>query len=607
MPTAPVAGLVEWLATAGTERGIHFSVPESGAWDFWSYHRLADRSRHVAAGLRAAGVRPGEVVTLVHRGGPDFVAAFFGTLLAGAAPSPLAPPMRFGDPAAHAERITTCVPAAGANLVLCEADLADRLRQLLATAGVAVPVRATVELLAGTAPEPPGDPTPPGASIPAGDPVPSGDTVALVQFTSGSSGRSRGVRISHAALAANIAAIRDWLEMTPGDTTASWLPVHHDMGLIGTLLTPIVNGSDLYQLTPEEFVRRPARYLECFGVHGASLTAMPTFGLDHLTRRVPEAAIRGWELAHWRAVIIGAERVAPRVLDAFTRHLAPAGFRDTALLPAYGLAEATLAVTGVPLREAWRRLHPDPRTLSPGEAVREDGAAAPIAGSGRPLRGVGVSVVDEAGAAVPAGTVGEIVVTGASLGSGYLEPGAATTTGSPSAFTPSGLRTGDAGFLHEGQLYVLGRLGDAMKVRGRTVFAEELEAAIAVAGIPAQRVAVLLGDAHGEPAAVVLLEHPDPRWVELARAAVAARVDGARLSVRAVPRGAIARTTSGKPRRRPMWREFLRTGAGDRAGADRDIDIDLDTDTDIHQRSGQRVATARHAAAAAGRQDSHHD
>ena len=569
-------GLLEWLPEADDERGIRF-LQAAGEWDFWSYRQVAERVREVGGGLREFGLRPGDVVTLIHQSGPDFVASFFGALLAGAVPSPLAPPMAFEDTAAYDHRILTLVLAAKARLVLCDGEFVERLEGLLtspdadAGGGAGVEIRDAQGLSTRT---------PLGwGDWPAFATGQDPHTPALVQFTSGSSERPHAVRVSHGALSANIAAIRDWLELTPQDATASWLPLHHDMGLIGCLLTPVVNRSDLWLLRPGEFVRRPLRYLECFGQHGARLTAMPPFGLDYLTRRVPPEATTGLDLSEWRAVIVGAERIDPRVLTAFADQLEPRGFRRNALLPAYGLAEATLAVTGVRPTEEWTCLRPVPATLTPGRIVQRADDGLPMVGCGRPLRGVEVWIADESGLPVDSGTVGEIMVRGTGLADGYV-----MRVSSPSSFELDCLRTGDAGFLWDGELYVLGRLGDAMKIRGRTVFAEDLEAVVAAAGIPNQQIAVLLGERQGRPTALVLLEDARPGWAQVANGVMTVRAEGADVTALEVPCGTIQRTTSGKPRRRQLWQELV---VGDSAH--------------------YRADTPIHAAVAAGQLDSNNE
>jgi acyl-CoA synthetase (AMP-forming)/AMP-acid ligase II len=197
-------------------------------------------------------------------------------------------------------------------------------------------------------------------------------------------------------------------------------------------------------------------------------------------------------------MVVGAERIDARTLRAFHALLAPAGLRREALLPAYGLAEATLAVSGVPVDEGWTSVAPEPASLALGRGIEPGGdAAAEVVGCGRPLAGVAVSVEDEAGAALPEGHVGEVVVRGASLAAGYVGGAAASLT----TLADGELRTGDAGFLRDGQLFVLGRLGDGLKVRGRAVFSEDLEVALGEAGVSRQRVAVLLGVHAGTPTA----------------------------------------------------------------------------------------------------------
>ncbi|MEV6815542.1 AMP-binding protein [Micromonospora sp. NPDC051296] len=524
-----MTGLLSWLAAPRADRGIRFSRPD-GDWDRWSYPRLAGLARGHAAGLAARGVCPGDVVGLVLPTGPEFVGTLFGTLLAGATASPLAPPATFGDPDRYAEHLATALAAMRPRLVVVDPGSAPAVARAAARAGV-----PTVDV---------GDL--PGDAVEASPAEPA--RLALLQFTSGTTGAVHGVRVPYPALEANVAAIREWLEMTPDDPTASWLPVHHDMGLVGCLLAPIVTGADLWLLTPAEFVRRPTRYLECFGRHGARLTAMPGFGLAHVVRRVRPEQLAGLDLARWRAVIVGAERIQPSTLERFADLLAPYGLRREALLPAYGLAEATLAVTGLPLRSGWRQ--------APGP----DGV--PVVGCGGPLAGARVTVTDDDGRPVDDGVVGEIVVGGAGVTDGYADG---------TAFGDGTVRTGDAGFLRDGDLFVLGRLGDSLKVRGRTVFAEDLDAALGAAlDAPPGRLATVLGLRAGTPTVVVHLEHPRPEWLPRIPRLVLPLVPEATVHVVSVPAGTVPRTTSGKPKRRLLWRTFVESptppGSADAAG-----------------------------------------
>lgn len=550
--------LLGWLRNPSSDRGIRFARGTDG-WDAWTYARLAELTERTAAGLAAAGVRPGSVVTLLGGSGPEFVAAFFGALRAGATPSPVAPPLAFQDSDAYRAHLRRVLRTARPAVVVTDAFLVAETESL---DDAAPPVRTVAELAAAGAPD-------------AADPSPATDDIALLQFSSGSSGAPRAVRITRSALETNVAAIRAWLRWTEDDPFASWLPLHHDMGLVGGLICSVVTGSDLWLLQPEQFIRDPLRYLACLG-GAARLSVMPAFGLDLAVRRMAAGALSGLDFSGVRGIVVGAERIDPRTLDTFAALLGPAGLRRDALLPAYGLAEATLAVTGVPVGEGWTSVRLSAGTAGVGQPVVPGMSdSVPVVGCGRPLDGVGVEVVDGEGVPLPSRHVGEIVVRGSSLAAGYL--------GDDDAAAPlaeNGFRTGDAGFLDDGQLFVLGRLGDGLKVRGRMVFSEDLEIALGEAGIPRQRIAVLLGARGGESTAVILAEEADEGVLERAAHLIRQRTDGARVVALGVARGAIARTSSGKPRRRPLWDAFVQgrltasTMAEDGGSTDRSEELD---------------------------------
>jgi acyl-CoA synthetase (AMP-forming)/AMP-acid ligase II len=511
--------VLSWLDTPAPARGLRVSTPRGG-WHFTSYRDLAALARRAAGGLRALDVPDGAVVGVVAGGGPAFVAAFFGALAAGCTAAPLPAPSRFSDRISYDRQLGAALRVARPAAVIATPDAIDRVRPL---APPGCRVADLDALTSGQSSTPHG---PPGAH-------------SLLQFTSGSTGPARAVRISAVALAANVDAIGRWLGMTAADATATWLPPHHDMGLIGCLVTPVAHQVDLWQMRPEEFVHRPARYLECFGRHGATLTAMPAFGLDYVVRRVGADRLAGLDFSGWRALVVGAERVDPATLVAFAGHLAPYGFDARALAPAYGLAEATLAVTGAPPGRPWR--------------TADAGGGARVVGCGPALGGASVSIVDESGRPRRAGAVGEIVVRGPAVADGY----AGDVSGSATRLTADALRTGDAGFLLDGHLYVLGRLGDALKLRGRTLFAEELEATLRAAGVPPRRVAVLLGHVDGRAHVVALFERAEPDWPARAGPLLGRLTEGARVVLLDAPAGTIARTASGKPRRRLLWHDFL--------------------------------------------------
>jgi acyl-CoA synthetase (AMP-forming)/AMP-acid ligase II len=528
--------VLSWLSKPAAERGVRFARGDS--WEFWSYQDLAELTTRMATGVVDAGVPRGTVVANVQRAGPDFIASLFGTMLAGCVPCPIAPRRTFDESADYAAYLLARLRASRPAMTLVDDDLAPAVTPLAraAGAGPVVPVGSLRE--AGA------------AATRAGRP---GGDLALLQFTSGSSAVARAVAVRHEALAANVRAIRGWLEMTELDPTASWLPPHHDMGLVGTLVAPVATGCDLWLMQPEQFVRDPARYLSCFGVHGARLTAMPAFGLAHVVRRTRPEQLDGMDFREWRAVIVGAERIDPKVLVDFHRLLGPHGLAREAVLPAYGLAEATLAVTGLPLRRGWRQVWLDaagrsPEATAAGRSSRTDGQA--VVGCGRPLGETGVEIRDPAGAPLPEAAVGEIIVRGPSV-AGPRQP-------ESSACLAGGVfQTGDAGFVVGGELFVLGRLGDGLKLRGRTLFSEDLEAALAEVGVPSTRVTALLGHDRGNPTVVALFERPREGWLTAAGPLLRRRAEGARVVMMDAPVGAIARTRSGKPMRRLLWRRYV--------------------------------------------------
>jgi acyl-CoA synthetase (AMP-forming)/AMP-acid ligase II len=534
--------LLAWLQAPRNDKGIYFA--QTGErWDFWSYARLARLSARAANGLAEAGAEQNDVVSIVLPSGPEFVATFFGAMLAGATSSPLAPPSVFQDSATYAQYVGNIFATARPKIVVSDRRF---LHSVAASASVAG-VRRALSF----------DELCPEASQEACWPPPKSAELALLQFTSGSSGRGNAVRVPFGALESNVAAIRRWLRWTSDDPFASWLPLYHDMGLIGALVGATVSRSDLWLLQPEHFIHSPLRYLRCFGEFGARLTVSASFGVNYIARRIRPEALRGLDFSQWRGIVVGAERIDARALHDMYALLSPFGFNRCAFLPAYGLAEATLAVTGLPLGEGWTEAAVHPESLSVGRQVavapHPEVTHTPVVGCGRPLNGVEIVIVGNDGQIVPDGWVGEIVARGASVATGYL-----SAEGSPSStrFTDAGLQTGDAGFVLEGQLFVCGRLGDSLKVRGRVIFGEDLEAAVWRLGVPRERVAALLGVHEGAPTAVLILEKLT-HWPLSLEAVIRQHAEGAKIVFVEASRGAILRTTSGKPKRRELWRAFV--------------------------------------------------
>ncbi|WP_329060628.1 AMP-binding protein [Amycolatopsis sp. NBC_01480] len=520
-----------WTEEARPDHGISFLG--SDGWEFWSYQRLAEKAGLMAGALAESGVEPEDVVVSVLPSGPQFVVTFFGAMLAGATVSPVAPAAVWHQSSQYNTHLTRVLGVARPKKVVAGANKAGQFADAVAAAGSELV--SYEDLMANGRPfrTAPSD-------------------LALLQLTSGSSGNPRGVRVSRLALANNMRAIHRWLDLADRPRSAHWMPFHHDMGLIGGLLMPAVHQSDCWSLRPGDFVRDPLTYLRCFGeAGGAEIGTMPNFGLEQVIRRVTPDRLAGLDFSGWRSVVVGAERLDPVIFEQFTDLLAPFGFRRSALTPAYGLAEATLAVNGLSrLREPrYVRLDED------GRAVDTSDTHGALIGCGTPLDGVDVRIVDEGGDPVPEGMVGEIVVSSTSLADGYVS--GVADSASLTAFAESELKTGDAGLVLGGELFPVGRLGDSMKIRGRALFAEDLEVALRELGLPGHTVAVLLGTRRTEPVAVAVLEEVPENMVAQVTKLLAQLTAGVAIDVVCGPFRTIERTTSGKPRRRTMWQRYL--------------------------------------------------
>ncbi|MER5489709.1 AMP-binding protein [Streptomyces sp. NPDC002454] len=560
--------LLDWLSAPRTTRGIHVAC-DDGTWRFTPYARLAVDARRIARRLRAEGAGRGRVVSLVLDDPYRFISAFMGTLLAGAVPAPLAPPTALRGTERYHAHLGRVFRAVRPELVLTEDDHAAVVRRGLDGAD-----RTAARLLLPGALASPGTPDDPGAGTVAGEVLdrPDGE-LALIQFTSGSTGDPKGVRVTWGSLAANAEACRRWLGWTDEDSFASWLPLHHDMGLIGGMVMPVATGTDVWLMRPHQFLRSPLRWLECLGRRGATLTTAPGFGYAYAARRVRPEQLTGMDFSRWRGAVLGAERIDSIGVADFTALLGPHGFAPRALVGAYGLAETTVAASGVPAGRGSRLVRIDATALRVGEpvAVRERavlgehrvGGEGWLTGCGVTVHGSELTVVDASGAELPAGSFGEIRLRGRSLADGYQG-----ATGARVPFAPDGLRTGDAGFVEDGELYVVGRIGESVTVQGTSLYAEDVEADLKDLREPGAPVgcAVAFGSAQGADHVVVFVEgRVTPDWLAAARARVSARTpDTLRMTFLQGSRGSISRTSSGKPRRRTMWELLLRPGTGPR-------------------------------------------
>ena len=495
-------------------------------------HLQLDRAAsRIAAWLRQR-CEPGSRVLLVHGPGPEFPAAFLGCLYAGVIAVPSSRPGRF----AHEQRrLTSIARDAAISAVLCDAAGLDDTEKWLAAAGLQVPCQATESV-------PDGHFTSDGID---------GDTVAMLQYTSGSTGSPKGVVVRHRNLITNIDAIAAVAGLRQGNRTGGWIPLHHDMGLIGLMLPGLLRLGGYVQMDPMSFLRRPFHWLRMLDRYDVTFTAAPDFGYDLCARRVTDDQLADLDLSRLSTAVSGSEPVRPRTLRAFTERFAAAGFRPEQLVPMYGLAENTLMVSGTCGRPAVIT-EVDAEALEQG--VLRPGAGREIVSCGLP-RDTDLRVFDpETGAELPEGHVGEIRLAGPSVTSGYW---------GHTEFDRF-LRTGDLGAVLHGEVYVTGRLKDLMVLHGRNVHPHDVEQDLRL------RHAELEG-LHGavfsvpDPERPVVVHEVRAHWGVDRLAELAAEIErslarefGAAPAVVLVRPGAVRRTTSGKVQRSAMRELYLR-------------------------------------------------
>ncbi len=546
-PKATLTACLEWAARQG-RGGLRFVARDERA-RFLPWSEVHDRARAVAGALQGLGIERGERVAIVFPTAPEFFDSFFGALLAGAVPVPLYPPVRLGRLAEYHRQTAAMIGAAGARLVLADGRVKRLLGETIAAARPALGCRRLDELPAGGYSR---------VEIGAAD-------LGLVQFSSGTTVDPKPVALSHRALMAQATVIDglwpDRLGEVP--TGASWLPLYHDMGLIGCVLPAMELPSEMTLIGPEVFVSRPAIWLRTISRYRTAISPAPNFAYGLCAAKVRDEEIAGIDLSCWRVALNGAEAVAPPVLRAFIERFAPYGFRAEALTPVYGLSEAALAVTFSALDRPFssRRFAREPLAREGRAAEAADGVE--LVSVGRPLPGFALRVVDQGGEDLPAGRVGRLLVTGPSLMEGYLGRPEATAE----VLSDGWLDTGDLGFLAGGELYLTGRAKDLIVLRGRNYAPEAIEHALsglpgaragcAVAaswlpeGADGERLALFLEAARGASAA---------RRVELAEAArraVLASTGLAADEVLVLAPGTLPRTSSGKLRRGETLRRHL--------------------------------------------------
>ncbi len=448
---------------------ILYEAPEASAQPI-SYRALADGAARVAGRLRAAGLRPGATVALMLPTGTGYFYSFFGVLMAGGIPVPIYPPSRPQQIEEHLRRHARILDNAGAAFLITvpEARAIGRVLR--------VQVRSLrgILTLEGLDEEIP-------SAIPS---RPAPEDIAFIQYTSGSTGDPKGVVLTHADLLANIRAMGEVVQVASDDVFVSWLPLYHDMGLIGAWLGSLYYGIPLISMSPLSFLARPIRWLQAIHRHGGTISAAPNFAYELCLTRVTDAQLEGLDLSRWRWALNGAEPVSPETLRRFAKRFAPVGLRHEALAPVYGLAEAAVGLAFPPIGRGPRIDCIDrDRFAHSGYALAidcDDPQVMEVVACGRPLPGYRVRVVDETGRERPERHEGLLEFQGPSATQGYYHNPQATQ-----ALIRDGWHaTGDRAYLADADVHLTGRVKDLIIRGGRNIYPYEVEQALGeVAGV----------------------------------------------------------------------------------------------------------------------------
>jgi fatty-acyl-CoA synthase len=532
-------------------RGFAFVRPD-GSERLCTFQFIAAEADRRAAHLVARGLRKGDRLALVIPEGEEFVLSFLGALAAGVVPVPIYPQLSFKNVETYHDTVAHIARASGATMLLTTAGTRPFVEPAVARAPL-VRDLVTVDDLSGPAP-----------SCGAVDVAPR--DLAFLQFTSGSTSRPKGVMVTHGNLAANAEAFMiHGLRRDPQrDKGVSWLPLFHDMGLIGFVVGPLFTQVPCVFLPTASFVRSPRLWLDKIHEHRGTITYAPSFAYALVAKRLKERDLEGLDLSSLRIAGCGAEPIRARALRDFAAKLAPAGFDARAFVPSYGMAEATLAVTFAPLGDGLHVDEVDGPALSAGDATPSSRAdSQEIVDCGVAFPGHEVAVVDEAGARVAERRVGQIVFRGPSVTEGYFEEPELTAAALKPLSGEEGLwlHTGDLGYVAAGRLFVCGRVKDIIIIRGRNFYPTDIEWAVGELSLVRRGNVVAFGaEIEGVEQLVVCCEGTaaDAAAIqEAARTCVAAQFGLTAHEVVVSPPASLPRTSSGKPQRRKTREMYL--------------------------------------------------
>ncbi|MEG3123584.1 fatty acyl-AMP ligase [Sphingomonas sp. GB1N7] len=532
---------LDYAATGS--RGLNFHDARGTLVRPYPFTEMRDDALLMARRLIAAGVTPQDRIALVAETGAEFAALFFGVIYAGAWPVPLPLPTSFGGRDSYIEQLRVQLSSCDPTMLVYPPELAEMAGESARIAGVEGIDWS--EFAKRPAPD---------ATLPKA----RSEDVAYLQYSSGSTRFPHGVAITHHALLNNLAAHSHGMEVVDSDRCVSWLPWYHDMGLVGCFLSPVANQVSTDYLKTEDFARRPLAWLDLISRNtGTTLSYSPTFGYDICARRISTQIKAGdrFDLSRWRVAGNGADMIRPDVMQSFVDAFADAGFKASAFLPSYGLAEATLAVSIMPPGEGIRV-----------ELVEETQLSGVAAGQGRPqrfraivncgkaARDMKIEIREEDGTPLPERAIGKVWCTGPSLMVGYFRDDAATAACmAPDADGSVWLDTGDMGYLSDGYIYIVGRAKDMIIVNGRNHWPQDIEWAVEqLPGFKAGDIAAFaITTPGGEETPAVLVQCRSSDDAERVRLREEIRervrsVTGMNCVIELIPPRTLPRTSSGK-------------------------------------------------------------
>ena len=545
----------------GTQHGFRFRALD-GTERFYAFEALEAEAHRRAGLLQALDLKKGDRLALVIADPAEFVLSFVSAVVAGCVPVPIYPRASFKAKNAYTDTVSHIVATSGAKVLLTTESTKSVVDDVF-TQNPTLARLWTVEQLQQVPDQSP--------RLPNLDP----SDLCFLQFTSGSTSLPKGVMVTHANLLANARAFLGPTGVNPSldDLTVTWLPLYHDMGLIGFALGGIVCSVPTYIMPTEAFGRRPNIWLETLHEKRGTLTFAPNFAYALATKRARDKDLETLDLSHVRIAGCGAEPINPKVMHDFAQRFARCGFRREALLPAYGMAEATLAITFHPRDNAIVTDRVSVAAMQRGEAAKLEADAAAteqaleLVSCGGPFPEHEIGIVDEQGNQLPERRVGEIVTRGPSVTSGYFMNPEATAE----SWRNGWLHTGDLGYLADGNLYVCGRLKDLIIIRGANHYPQDIEWAVAeIEGVRRDNVVAFSVQRNGEETLIICAEGNSSDAAQL-RKAIASKVSetsGVTVGHVAIVRvGSLPKTSSGKVQRR-RTKSLFETGELEEHGSE---------------------------------------